>query len=102
MSSIFNILSHKFNFIKTITCNFLVPSTFQSLFMDGTGAEGAPHVWGLFVDGRGIGGWSSRGRGGQLSVYKGVAKSPCHKWGARRIRKLLIYNDLLTIGTVVN
>ena len=42
MSSIFNILSHKFNFIKTITCNFLVPSTFQSLFMDGTGAEGAP------------------------------------------------------------
>ena len=42
MSSIFNILSHKFNFIKTITCNFLVPSTFQSLFMDGTGAKALP------------------------------------------------------------
>ena len=52
MLSIFDILSHKFNFIETIICNFLVPSTFQSLFMDGTGAKGAPHVWGLFVDGR--------------------------------------------------
>ena len=102
MSSIFNILSHKFNFTKTNTCKFLVPSTFQSLFMDGTGAEGAPHVWGFFVDGRGIGGWSWCGRGGQLSVYKGVAKSPCRKWGARRMRRLLMYNELRARGAVVN
>ena len=70
--------------------------------MDGTGAEGAPHVWGLFVDGRDIGGWSWRGRGGQLSVYKGVAKSPRRKWGARRMRKLLMCSELCARGAIVN
>ena len=65
-----------------------LPSTFKAVFVDDTTLQLPPvHVSGRFC-GRQVffgGGRPYCGRGGQLSVYKGVVESPCRKWGARRI-----------------